>query len=572
MAKKTPEKFRPPSPDELSERATLEQLKQEGGIFYHEELDSETNEKVKLVNILGIDVPTHATPEDIATLKSEIVLSNVDQEMLRAIAESYELRQPLLFEGRPGTGKTFLMKKFAQFIHGKDAPIVELVGTPRTSELEILGHWAPKGMKKEQTARYQEALKNLMGEGEEFGALREQLDQALKHLNSQLEDKAIKVEEFRDLFGDITTTYIDEARKVALQAAQLAGLASTEAEWEFKEGALLQAYVGREGQGNILIVDEFNMIPANYQQIFLQIGGEQGKLNDTISFWGNSGKSQYKRGPDTWVCFASNFPETTPGRSEVVAPMTDRLVWKVIPDEASEKKKSIITRTAGGRLKRRSQEVNALHELQPASIPLKEQIDWTHIMDEQLGEQVADIVELFDAEFVKNYQQLGDQLSIEGEKRRRTQQLEFSARNALRLYSYLDHFQVRDEVTGKVDMAATLINAFERYYINRLADNDARNKARINYHEILRGVTGQIKFEGKATTREEVLKLLVGRAVVSPENQVLADKEEAERQKHIREQIKFTREDKADALLNNPAISESIKQKLKALEDKIRKS
>lgn len=568
-----PETFRLPSALETSEQATAEKLQQAGGIFYHEEIDDTSKEVKQLVNIMGVDVPTQASVEDITALKNETVLSEVDQDLLRSIAEAYRLRQPLLFEGKPGTGKTFLMKKFAQFVHGKHTPTIELVGTPRTSELEILGHWAPKGLKEAEQNRYQKSLDKLMGEGEEFGALRAKLNQALAPLASQLEQKQIGLAEFHDLFGDITTTYIYEARSIAMSAAQDAGLKSSEAEWEFKQGALLQAYVGNEGRGGILIVDEFNMIPTNYQQIFLQIGGEQGKLSDTINFWGNSGKTQYQRGSDTWICFASNFPETTPGRSEVVAPMTDRLVWKVIPEEASDKKKAVITQTAGGRLKKRAEALGQV-KAESVRIPISEQIAWAEVGNQELGEHIADIVSIFDQEFTATYGQLGDKLNIKGEKRERSQKLEFSARNAMRLFSYLDHFQVRHKKSGQADFAATLTNGFEQYYISRLADHDAREKARLIYREILDGDTGKIKFRGKEdmimTRREALARLVKENTTTTPEQKGLAEREERERAQHALEQATFAREDALDATLKNVNIPTSIKDRLRAIKDSLK--
>ncbi len=532
-----PDRVRFLSPEEQREREIAEALKREGGILYCEKIDPETGETKRFVNILGVEVETYASREDIEAIKGEIVLSEVDQDMLRTIAECYKLRQPLLFEGDPGVGKTFLMKKFVQLIHGKDAPILELVGTPRTSELEILGHWAPRGLNEKEAEEYRELLRNFMekGAGKDLSA---ELNQKLSELNRKFISGEISQEQFQEEFGKLTTQYINLSRSAIVEMAQLAKLTRPESEWEFKEGALLQAYSGRGGKGYILIVDEFNLIPSNYQQIFLQIGGEQGALSDSISFWGNSGRTRYPRGKDTWICFASNYPEKTPGRSEVVAPMTDRLVWRTITVEEAENKKRVLRKTAGGRLTKRQRELTQLVP-EIVFVPIEKGLAWDKVLDGQLGEQIADIVDLLDQEFTKYYQEVGDSITIRGQKRRRTQQFEFSGRNPLRLYSYLDHFQVRDPETGRIDFARTLFNAFRLYYLNRLADPEGREKMQNLFDEIMNGDTGKINFEGQVMTRKEVLDRLVERALLAEipeeEKERLQEQEREDKKRTIRQ-------------------------------------
>jgi len=520
------------SEEEKREREIAETLQAEGGIFYWEARDHETEEAKRYINILGVEVETYASREDIEALKKEIILSETDQELLRLIAESYKLREPLMFEGDPGVGKTFLMKKFVQLIYGKEAPILELVGTPRTSELEILGHWAPKGLKEKEAEEYRALLKDLM-ESAPMRDLSAEFNQRLSELNQKFLAGEISQEQFQEEFGNLTTQYINASLSKIMEMAALTKFIKPDAEWEFKEGALLQAYSGREGRGYILIVDEFNLIPSNYQQIFLQIGGEKGILSDSISFWGNTGKTRYPRGKDTWICFASNFPEKTPGRSEVVGPMTDRLVWKTISSEEAEKKKEVLRKTAGGRLKKRLKEYTKI-KLEIIQIPVQKGLVWDKVLDEQLGEQVADFVDLIDSEFNKYCQKVGDSISIKGEKRRRTQQFELSGRNPLRLFGYLDHFQVRNPETGLVDIPKTLEKAFERYYLNRLVDPEGKEKMRRLFNEIMTGDTGKIEFEGKVLTRKEIFDILVERASTKEKNG-----ETSREPKKLRELIKF---------------------------------
>jgi len=574
------EKIRFPSPEEREERKIAERLEEEGGIFYREEIDPETKELRRYVNILGVEVETYASKEDIEAIKKEIVLSEVDQDLLRTIAECYKLRQPLMLEGDPGVGKTFLLKKFVQLIHGKEAPILELVGTPRTSELEILGHWAPKGLKETELEEYRVILKDFM-ESEEMRYLSDELNKRLAQLNQEFIDNKITQEEFQDRFGNLITQYINTCRTKIIEAVQLAKFFTPDSEWEFKEGALLQAYSGRGGKGYILIVDEFNLIPSNYQQIFLQIGGEKGALSESISFWGNTGKTRYQRGKDTWICFVSNFPEKTPGRSEVVAPMTDRLVWKVITEEQAENKKAAIRRTAGGRLTKRQKE---LAQLKPeiTFVPVKKGLEWDKVLDEQLGEIIADVVDLLDREFTQAYRELGEHFG-KGE-RRRIQQFEFSGRNPLRVYSYLDHFQVRNPKTGRVDFVATLRNAYKRYYLDRLIDENLRKRMAENFDRIL-GLSiskdnlkalkesekdlksggkslppGVVFFEGEIRTVAEVLDILVERASISEEEKAKLKAEEEERK---RRESKIRRNDLDDDIENKIIRDQDIPEEVR---------
>jgi len=557
-----PEKIRFLPEEERKRQKTAETLKAEGGIFFYEIKDSKTGEIKRYVNILGVTLETYATQEDIEVIKKEIVLSKIDQKLLRIIAESYKLREALMFEGDPGVGKTFLMKKFVQLIHGKDAPILELVGTPRTSELEILGHWAPASSAKEsRDPVVQDTLRRYEELYEKYQNINDEYDKRYKKLKEDLDNGTISKDEFNKKFEELNKWYYPLQERYATELQMLYQRSQHKTEWEFKEGALLQAYSGRGGKGYILIVDEFNLIPSNYQQIFLQICGEKGILSNSISFWGNTGKTVYPRGKDTWICFASNFPEKTPGRSEVVGPMTDRLVWKAISSEEAEEKKEIIIKTAGGRLKERQKKVTELVS-EVVSIPVEKGLAWDEVLDGQLGEQIADVVYLLDKEFTKYYQSVGDVISIKGEKRRRTQQFEFSGRNPLRMFNYLDHFQVIDPKTGMIDFTKTLKNAYERYYLSRLVDIDARKKMQSVFDEIMTGDIGKIEFEGVTRTRKEVFDILVERSSITEEERKKMEEKRKKEEERELKQAKFNAQDAIESLLNNPDIPESVKNLL----------
>ena len=141
--------------------------------------------------------------------------------------------------------------------------------------------------------------------------------------------------------------------------------------------------------------------------------------------------------------------------------------------------------------------------------------------------------------------------------------MEFSGRNPLRLYSYLDNFQVRDKKTGFVDFAATLLNAFEMYYVSRLANEATRKKMDALFHQIMEGDTGKAKFEGQARTRKEILAILSERASLTPE--VAEQMEEQSKGAQEREilQARHVAEDAEEKLLDNPNIPEELKRMLR---------
>jgi len=571
------------SEDEKKEQDLRSKLLEEGGISYYEGIDEETKEKKQYVNIFGVENETYASKNEVEELKENLVLSEVDQEILRDIAENYKLRQPLMIEGDPGVGKTFLLEKFVKFVHGVNSPILSLVCTPRTSELEILGHWSPRGLKKEEEEEYEKILQTIMNSRNLDFVQR--MDQDLADLNEQLSKGKINNEEFQSSFGDIAQNYINESRKIILETTQLNQLVKPRTEWEFKYGALLQAYQSRNNKGYPLIVDELNLLPSNYQQIFLQVVGEKGEIAPTISFWGNTGKTVYERGKDTWICFAGNYPEKTPGRLEVVPPLTDRLVWRPITDEETETKVEAIRRTAGGRLIKRSKTTRS----QLVEIPAQPKIAWDKVLDEVLGEQIADVVGLVDDIFKKYYQDTGDKIKIKGAEIGRIQQMEFSGRNLLRLYSYLDNFQVRNSETGLIDITRTLENAFDKYYVKRLSNSKAREYIQERVKEIL-GLQisvseldnlrqsetfleasgknlppGVVLFEGEVITRVMLFEILVERASMTKEGNEVVKQRKIEYKKREIRKIEEDIEKELSSLLENDSVSEDVKEKLKKI-------
>jgi MoxR-like ATPase len=555
------EKLRYQSEDEIKEQETLERLKEEGGISFRQETDPESGETKDFVNVLGVEIETYTSKEDIEEIRKDVVLHSVDQKILKTAAQCYKMGQVPYFESDPGVGKTFDIELLIRLIHGKDSPILSIQGSPRTSELEILGHWAPKGLKEGETEEYKAILEDLMGRGQ-LGRFQKQLNEELERLNADFASEKINSEEFQTRFGEISQKYVDESRKVLMETSQMAKFLKPEAEWEFKTGALLQCYSGRDGRGYPLFIDEFNLIPSNYQQVILQAIGKRSEMADSISFWGNSGKTVYKKGKDSAMFLAGNFPENTTGRSDLSAPMTDRLVWTVIsPTEGQQKKRDLI-RSIGGTSRKRTQEIQRLENIE---VPVKSGVRWRGVLDEQLADQIGDAVDLIDKDFVDFYTQVGDEILRKGQssKSKRSQLMEFSFRNPVRLFTHLDNFQVRDKETGFVDFNQALSNAFEMYYVSRLADEDKKDKARGIFKQIMEGETGKTTFEGQKRTRKEILAILSERASLTPAAREQMEGQSREAQERELMQASHAAEDAEEKMLDNPNIPEDIKKMLR---------
>lgn len=522
------------------EEETREELIKQGGIFYEEIKDPETQEIKKYVNILGIRVETYTTKEDIEKLvkgseKEKIqplILSELDQQMMRKIAETYSLNQALLFEGDPGLGKTFLSKKFTKLIHGSEAPILLLQGTPRTSELDILGHWAPKGLTEAENEKFKETLKQYSETGD-LKVLRADLDAKIISLSERLKQKTIDQPLFQSEFGNLVQDYENKSKEAMLKMAQLLGETRNNVEWEFKEGPLIKMYKGiswknKNGEtikrdGYPLIVDEFDLIPSNYQQIFLTIGGEKGQLSNEIYFHGNTGQTIFPRGKDASIAFTSNFPEKTPGRATVVGPMTDRVVWSVVDSQlAQQKEEAIIDYTmSSGREKPKLEEIYT-------TPPAENTIDFRNPKNEKIAKILATVIKMFKNQFDLYYRQVGDYLGEGTSKIPREQRMETSVRNSLRVIDYLSKFQYKDPKTGIIDFSESLKRAMKLYYIDRLVDKDARDKIELVLDDILGGVTGpRIDYLGKQLTIKETLQKMTENLQLSPE-ELKRRKEETE--------------------------------------------
>lgn len=465
------------------EKEKKDKLVKERGIYYFEKEDPETGEKKKYVNIMGIEIETEATKEDIDKIKESLVLSELDQELLRKMAETYVLRQPLMLEGAPAAGKTFLIKYFTKLLYGTEALPLTIYGTTRTDADEIIGHWIPKTTNEKEKKIWEEFLETLEGKKK----MQEIINELKGKRNlSEEQRKNILLDRLKETAKSIGLTHLSE--------------------FEFKEGPLLRAYSGDNGKGYILAVEELGMMPQNIQETFLPIGGESGKLSEFIQYWENN-KEIYYLGPKTWIVFASNPPEEVGARHEVTSPMASRLVWiRIEKEKITSKVEDLIDflYTKG--------EISPKIEPESIFIPVEKPIDIKKYPE--IAKTIALAVKTFHAVFTKWYNEVGEP--------DREQKFEIGAREALRVLDYILKFQYRGK-DNEIDLTISLEKAVELYYLDRLADEKRKEEMKKLFEAIILGErhplleAGAVIIDGK--TISEKLKEEVEN-IANPEKRV----------------------------------------------------
>ena len=84
----------------------------------------------------------------------------------------------------------------------------------------------------------------------------------------------------------------------------------------------IRARVEPEHRGQFVVIDEIDNLPENYQNIFLQISGQEAKLAPVITSYADSGQVDYTRGQHTFIAFAANYPELAAGKRSISAPLS----------------------------------------------------------------------------------------------------------------------------------------------------------------------------------------------------------------------------------------------------------
>lgn len=522
-----------------------EKLEQAEGVAFQTEPDPETGEEKRYVNFFGTKIETQLqNEEEFRRVKESINFSELDEIVFSRIAQAYDLKHSLMLEGSPGAGKTYDFSKFHELISGDGKEPLILTCTPKMSELEIIGHWMPSpGGRASADSFVKEAYSRFDAVKMEYDAALAEYEQMTVEAKRQFAEGALDEASYHASLESAGRLFEPIQAKFNKESVSLRAETEGQVDWVFRKGALLEAYVGDGGAGRMLVVDEFNLLPSNVQQIFLRTISTGGRLADSIADLSNS-QTEYARGANTYIGFAQNFPEKTRGRNIVAAPMTDRVEWLTIPQElVDEKEDSFIKSWGGKRLARKTgadeqktKEKVRAYERSPA------------LISEACGGAVAGVLgealDRFHREYKALLKQTPDQIGDE----ERTQDLENSARRALHTMNHIERFLIRGG-DGKIDLEKTFVEAVVKNYADRIFDSDLRQKAVDLLNKLVADeVLGKTDFEGETVTVRGALAILRDRlareeyerqASRMPEGEKEESARAAENEKFAEDKLKF---------------------------------
>ncbi len=440
----------------------MEKSREQGGFLFEEEGEEKKVAFLGLKEGLAgkrkdflVEFGTEIRNEqEMKELTEEIRQTPLFRKIFTFIAESHKEDRIPLIQSVPGTGKTFAYFRFNELMHGKNARVEYLACTPRTSELDIIGHWAPKG----GATRSKEEIADILEGSKKWNAFKSQWEKKLNSLFSQKD--SVDEEAFDKSFGELLKEYAE------FQKAVLVDLSGTE-EYVYHKGALLSGYKDAknpEDEGRMVIIDEIDNLPENYQNIFLQLSGKGGKLAPKFTAYADSGVTEYIKGKNTFIVFAANYPELAMGKRTISAPLADRVDWlSITPQESFEDEKLRIEQFAFKRLK----------ELFPEGDP-KDVDNLQEIMASALATAHTAWKGI-----IEDYRRTGLETS-KGKSRGREQEKEFSQRTAVGFEnSVLDNMHnpnYMDPEKGLVNLTELFIDAFQAKYVNFLASNELKIK------------------------------------------------------------------------------------------------
>lgn len=455
------------SVDELEREEKMEKLKSSPNGFLFEERDGK-----KYVVFLGTREEVGGAYEDhVVEVETEIENTEEMQEIVRDILptplarkiwtfliDAYNQQEIPLIQSLPGTGKTYAFHRLEQLLHGKGSRATkeDLLCTPKTSELEILGKWVPNG----QHGIGAETIRQKLSESNDWVEFTKDFEFKLASLFNE-KDK-LSEEEFMDKKAELDREYREKQLTILLSTFPDAA----KGQWRFEEGALIRAYQSQEDPtdtGGFLLVDEIDNLPENYQNIFLQIAGEGGKLASKITTYSGSGKSIYKRGQNTFIGFAANYPEFSPGKRSISAPLADRVTWLSVTPEESKRDEKLRVETFSFR---------GFAEAIPSGASPEEIEEVRHLCARTLA--------AFHIGWKQNFR---DYNKIEGVSRvevGREQGKEFSQRTTARVERFvvdnLNNKEFFNKSTGKVDLTKLLAYAIRVQYLKYLASEESKRK------------------------------------------------------------------------------------------------
>jgi len=545
-----PEKFesiRYKPPEELREEEIERKIKERGpegeilgGIVFEEEkiVDPETKEE-KTKRYINIGNPyeerpiitkleTDATQEEIEAIKKEIIPMRESFEILDAMARTYKHRQPLLIEGPTAIGKTYLADKFTELLYGRGVKPLDFYCSGQTDVSELMAKWVPKVETEEEKKKWNEFLESAEAQ-EKISQIAQEVEQKEK---------------------------LSQEQKLALIHAKLqeltksAGL-SEKTQWRFQYGAVPKAmglirnpdgsfsFDEQKGMGFTLHIEEVGLAEPQVINALLKLRGKRGQLAEEIQLWENGGR-KVKAGPKFWAFFSTNPPEEYLARNEVDPALARGVVFKRI-EELSEESLHLaadyyFTYKLGEKPKEKPE--GCILDI------------YNH---PEVGREISKVVSSFHNDLNKELKK--------GEKGRQ-QRIPLTLDDMARVAGALIDTQVRNKETGRLDLTESLKKLIHFYYLDRLADEKLKETMAANLNELLEGVTGKIKFEGKILTRKEVFDILVERASITEEEKEKLEEEKRQKKERQLRELEFDAQDAMDSLLENKNISKSIKKLL----------
>lgn len=511
-----------------------------GGIVYNRELDPGSGEEKAYVYIGNpyserptmVRLETQATEEDIRAIRDEIIPMEESYQIIEAMAVTYRLRHPLLIEGPTAVGKTFMMEKFTELLHGRGVKPLEFYCSGQTDVSELTAKWVPKTVSEEEQKRWEEFVES-------------------KEAQGRLSEVATKAGEAESLPPEqrlalVHGEILDMAREVGL---------SSGTQWTIQYGAIPMAmgYIENPdgtfrceevgGTGFVLHIEEVGLAEPQVINVLLQLRGRQGRLADSIRLWEKG--ADIEGGPRFWLAFSTNPPEEYLSRNEIDPALARGVVFKRVG------------------------------ELSEDSLKMAAKYYFTDKQDEKKGrrpqgcilnifehpevcEQLSWLVAVFHMEL--------DRALKTGEKGRH-QRIPLTLDDMYRVSEYILNMQVRSRETGLLDLPETLERAMNLYYLDRVADRDLKKELQGSVMHTLYGDIGRVRFRGELTTRKEILDTLVKEASLTSDE--LKEMKQREQERAMREfnRAKNDFEDMVSRVVENPRIPDPVKDELKDLFD-----
>jgi MoxR-like ATPase len=553
------DEFRYKSPEELKEEEIESKIKEKGpegeilgGIVFEEEktIDPDTKEeKIKKYIYIGnpyednpiiTKIETDATREEIEAIKREIIPMKESFEILEAMARTYKHRQPLLIEGPTAIGKTYLAEKFTELRYGKGVKPLDFYCSGQTDVSELMAKWVPKVETEEEKKKWNEFLESTEAQ-EKISQIAEEVEQ--KEKLSQEQKLALIHTKLQEL-------------------AKSAGL-SEKTQWRFQYGAVPKAmglirnpdgsfsFDEQKGTGFILHIEEVGLAEPQVINALLKLRGKRGQLAEEIQLWENGGR-KIKAGPKFWVFFSTNPPEEYLARNEVDPALARGVVFKRMKELSAESLDLAAEYYFTYKLCEKPKEKPEGCILDIYNHP-------------EIGREISKVVSVFHNDLNKELKK--------GEKGRQ-QRIPLTLDDMARVADSLIDTQIRNKETGRLDLTETLKKLIHFYYLDRLADEELREKMEANLNELLEGDTGKIEFEGKVRTRKEIFDILVERASLTEEEKKKSEEEKRKEEERKLAQTKFDTLDKMEDLLKKLSLSDipdEYKEHLSLLKDRIEK-